>query len=82
MNTSVSVVLKYSVLSWGLPWWLRGKEPTYQCRRLGFDPQVRKILWKGNGKPLQCSCLEDPKDREAWLATVHGVPQSRTQLGN
>ena len=34
----------------------------------------------GNGKPLQCSCLENPMDREAWWAAVYGVTQSRTRL--
>ena len=34
----------------------------------------------GNGSPLQCSCLENPMDRGAWRATVHGVTKSRTQL--
>ena len=33
---------------------------------------------EGNGNPLQYSCLENPMDREAWRATVHGVTQSRT----
>ena len=35
-------------------------------------------LGEGNGNPLQCSCLENPMDGEAWLAVVHGVAQSRT----
>ena len=35
---------------------------------------------EGNGNPLQCSCLENPRDGEAWWAAVHGVTQSRTQL--
>ena len=35
---------------------------------------------EGNGNPLQCSCLENPRDGEAWWATVYGVAQSRTQL--
>ena len=35
----------------GLPWWLRGKEPTWQCKRHGFDPWVGKILWKRKWKP-------------------------------
>jgi len=35
---------------------------------------------EGNGTPLQYSCLENPMDREAWWAAVHGVPKSRTQL--
>ena len=34
----------------------------------------------GNGNPLQCSCLENPMDRGAWRATVHGVTKSWTQL--
>ena len=33
---------------------------------------------EGNGNPLQCSCLENPRDREAWWAAVYGVAQSRT----
>ena len=36
--------------------------------------------WGGNGNPLQCSCLENPRDRGAWWAAVNGVAQSRTQL--
>ena len=35
---------------------------------------------EGNGNPLQCSCLENPKDRGAWWAAVYGVAQSRTRL--
>ena len=36
----------------------------------------------GHGNPLQYSCLENPMDRGAWWATVHGVAQSRTRLSN
>ena len=40
-----------------------------------------KAIGEGNGNPLQCSCLENPRDRGAWWAAVHGVTtQSRTQL--
>ena len=35
-------------------------------------------IGKGNGNPLQCSCLENPKDRGAWWAAVYGVTQSQT----
>ena len=35
---------------------------------------------EGNGNPLQCSCLENPRDGGAWQATVYGVTQSRTRL--
>ena len=34
----------------------------------------------GNGNPLQCSCLENPRDRGAWWAAHYGVTQSRTRL--
>ena len=37
-------------------------------------------IGEGNGNPLQCSCLENPRDRGAWWAAVSGVTQSRTQL--
>ena len=35
---------------------------------------------EGNGNPLQCPCLENPRDSRAWWAAVYGVAQSRTQL--
>ena len=37
-------------------------------------------IGEGNGNPLQCSCLENPRDRGAWWAAVYGVVQSRAQL--
>ena len=37
---------------------------------------------EGNGTPLQYSCLENPMDRGAWRAAVHGVTKSRTQLSD
>ena len=37
---------------------------------------------EGNGNPLQYSCLENPMDRGAWWATVHGVAKSRTRLND
>ena len=37
-------------------------------------------IGEGNGNLLQCSCLENPRDREGWWATVYGVAQSRTRL--
>ena len=42
---------------------------------------ICKIL-EGNGIPLQYSCLENPMDRGAWWAAVHGVAQSRTRLSD
>ena len=37
-------------------------------------------IGEGNGNPLQCSCLENPRDRGAWWAAVYGVAQGRTRL--
>ena len=37
-------------------------------------------IGEGNGNPLQCSCLENPRDDRAWWAAVYGVTQSRTRL--
>ena len=40
----------------------------------------KKIIGEGNGNPLQCSCLENPRDSRAWWAAIYGVAQSRTRL--
>ena len=37
-------------------------------------------IGEGNGNPLQCSCLENPRDRGAWWAAIYGVAQSWTRL--
>ena len=37
-------------------------------------------IGEGNGNPLQCSCLENPRDGGAWWAAIHGVTQSQTRL--
>ena len=37
-------------------------------------------IGEGNGNPLQCSCLENPRDGRAWWAVIYGVAESRTQL--
>ena len=44
------------------------------CWHLGF------VVGEGNGAPLQYSCLENPMDRGAWWAAVHGVAKSQTRL--
>ena len=42
---------------------------------------MNMLSWgEGNGNPLQYSCLENPRDRGAWLAAIYGVAQSRTRL--
>ena len=58
-----------------------GKEPTCQCRGLrdaGLIPGSGRPSEGGHGNPLQHSCLENPLDRGAWQATVHGVAKSWT----
>ena len=40
------------------------------------------LVGEGNGNPLQYSCLENPMDRGAWLAAVHGVAKSRARLSD
>ena len=47
--------------------------------RLDFHFSL-SCIGEGNGNPLQCSCLENPRDWGAWWAAVYGVTQSRTQL--
>ena len=44
--------------------------------------QPKSKCGEGNGHPLQYSCLENPMDRGAWWAAVHGVAKSRTRLSD
>ena len=48
----------------------------------GSIPGLGRSPGKGNGNPLQYSCLENSMDGGAWWATVHGVAKSRTRLSN
>ena len=57
-------------------WW-GARLPTKRCR---FNPESGRSPGGGHGNPLQHSCLENPMDRGACWATVHGVTKSRTQL--
>ena len=58
------------------PW---GCEELDMTERLHF-PFSLSCIGEGNGNPLQCSCLENPRDGGAWWAAVYGVAQSRTRL--
>ena len=58
------------------PW---GREESAATERLHFHFSLSCIR-EGNGNPLQCSCLENPRDSGAWWAAVYGVAQSRTRL--
>ena len=46
--------------------------------RHGFDPWVMKIPWRRVWQPTPVFLLDNPMDRGAWLATVHGVTKSQT----
>ena len=73
-----------STLAWKIPWM---EEPvrlqSMGSLRVGHDWVTSLSLLcigEGNGNPLQCSCLENPRDGGAWWAAVYGVAQSRTWL--
>ena len=60
------------------PWGRWGSDTT---ERLHFHFHFSlPCIGEGNGNPLQCSCLESPRDGRAWWAAVYGVAQSRTRL--
>ena len=59
-----------------------GKESPYNTGNLGSIPKLGRSPGKGNGNPLQYSCLKNPKGRGAWQAIVHGVTKSWTQLSD
>ena len=66
----------------GLAWWLSGKESTSNARAtgdVGLIPGSGKYPEGGHGNSFQYSGLENPMDRGAWWATVHGVTKSWTQ---
>ena len=56
-----------------------GRKELDTTERLYFH-FLLSCIGKGNGNPLQCYCLENPRDGEAWWAAVYGVAQSQTQL--
>ena len=79
-NSFFKVNLIYTM---GLPRWLSGKKSNCRCksfRRHGFDPWVRKILWRRKWQPTPVFLLDNSMDRGAWGTTAHGVPKSWTQL--
>ena len=75
-----------STLAWKIPW---AEEPgglqsmgslrVDMTERLHFH-FLLSCIGEGNGNPLQCSCLENPRDGGAWWASIYGVAQSRTRL--
>ena len=58
------------------PW---GRKESVMTERLHFRFSL-SCIGEGNGNPLQCSCLENPRDGGAWWADVCGFAQSWTRL--
>ena len=72
-----------SVLAWRIPW----MEESGGLLSMGSHSQIwlkqhsmHACIGEGHGNPLQCSCLESPRDGGAWWAAVYGVAQSRIWL--
>ena len=75
-----------SAAAWKFPWTEEpgrlqpmGSEESDMTERLHFHFSL-SCIGEGNGNPLQCSCLENPRDGGAWWAAIYVVTQSRTQL--
>jgi len=73
-----------SILAWKIPWMEEpGRLQSMGSLRVGHNWVTSlslSCIGEGNGNPLQCSCLENPRDGGAWWAAVYGVTQSPTRL--
>ena len=71
-----------STLAWKIPWMEEpGRLQSKGSLRVRHDCETSlSCIGEGNANPLQCSCLENPRDRGVWWAAVYGVAQSRTRL--
>ena len=77
-----------STLAWKIPWMEKpgglqsmGSLESDTTERLPFHFSL-SCTGEGNDNPLQCSCLDNPRDLGAWWAAVYGVAQSRTRLSD
>ena len=78
----VVLPLKASVLQQIFPGGSHGNASPYSAGDLGLIPRSGRSPGEGNGNPLQYFCLENPLERGAWQATVHGVTKSQTRLSD
>ena len=85
-HTEKAMAPHSSTPAWKIPW---TEEPgglqSMGSLRVGHEWATSfhfslSCIGEGNGGPLQCSCLENPRDGGAWWAAVSGVAQSRTRL--
>ena len=69
-----------STLAWKIPWMEEpGELQSMGSLRVGHGSVTSlSRIGEGNGNPLQCSCLENPRDGGAWWAAIYGVAQGRT----
>ena len=74
--------MSYLSNHWSFPRGSDGKLPACNAGDPGSIPGWGRSPAEGNGNPLQYSCLENPMDRGAWWAIVHGVEKSWTQLSD
>ena len=65
----------------GFPCSSVSRESACNSGDLGSIPGLGRSSGEGNGNPLQYSCLENPMDRGAWQATVHGITKVKHNLG-
>ena len=82
LNSKKAYWVCSSVFQW-FPGGASGKDPpanASDARYAGLIPALRRAPGEESGNVLQCSCLENPMDRWAWQATVHGAGKSQTQL--
>ena len=82
--TEKAMATHSSTLAWKIPWTEEpGRLQSMGSLRVGHDWATSlslSCIGEGNGKPLQCSCLENPRDRGAWWAALYGVAKSQTRL--
>ena len=75
IKTLSEIVIFLTRFTWHVPGGSVGKESTFNARDtgdVGLIPRLGRFPGEGNGNPLQYSCLENPMERGAWRATVHG----------
>ena len=82
LKSEKAVAPHSSTLAWKIPWMEEpGRLQPMGSLGVGHDWATSlSRVGEGNGNPLQCSCLENPRDGGAWWAAVSGVAQSRTRL--
>ena len=85
-NTEKAMAPHSSTLAWKIHGWRSlvgcspwGCEQSDTTERLHFSFSL-SCIGEGNGNPLQCSCLENPRDGGAWWGAIYGVAQSQTRL--